>query len=110
VADTYALFAMVQINAEQSPYLTDKLKIWMLPTLALVQNEKIVDYVVGFDELGGKEDFTTDMLAMRLGAKGLINYEEPSQFAKQRQQQQGKSVRKGLYMRSGSDEDSDFDE
>lgn len=37
-----------QINAEKSPYLTDKLKIWMLPTLALVKNEKVDDYIVGF--------------------------------------------------------------
>lgn len=29
-----------QINAEKSPYLTDKLKVWMLPTLALVKHEK----------------------------------------------------------------------
>jgi hypothetical protein len=102
---------LVQINAEQSPYLTDKLKIWMLPTLALIKHEKIVDYVVGFDELGGKEDFTTDSLAMRLGGAGVLNCEEPSQFAKQRQQEQGRSVRKGLhYQNTGSDEDSDFDE
>lgn len=30
-----------QINAEKSPYLTEKLKIWMLPTLALIKNEKV---------------------------------------------------------------------
>ncbi len=40
--------AILQINAEKSPYLTDKLKIWMLPTLALIKNEKVDDYVVGF--------------------------------------------------------------
>lgn len=54
-----------QINAEKAPYLTDKLKVWMLPTLALIKNEKVVDYVVGFDDLGGKDDFTT-------GACGLL--------------------------------------
>jgi hypothetical protein len=37
----------------------DKLKVWMLPTLALIKAEKVIDYVVGFDELGGKDDFTT---------------------------------------------------
>jgi hypothetical protein len=55
-----------QINAEKSPFLTERLKIWMLPTLALIQNEKTVDYVVGFDQLGGKDDFTTEMLEERL--------------------------------------------
>lgn len=38
----------------------------MLPTLALIQNEKTVDYVAGFDQLGGKDDFTTEMLEERL--------------------------------------------
>jgi len=38
----------LQINAEKSPFLTDKLKIWMLPTLALIKHEKVEDYVVGF--------------------------------------------------------------
>jgi hypothetical protein len=36
-----------QINAEKSPYLTEKLKVWMLPTLALIKNEK-----VGWHEAG----------------------------------------------------------
>ncbi len=52
----------MQINAEKSPYLVEKLKIWMLPTLALIRQEKTVDYVVGFDDLGGKDDFTTEVI------------------------------------------------
>lgn len=39
---------VAQINAEKSPFLTDKLKVFMLPTLALIKNEKVEDYVVGF--------------------------------------------------------------
>lgn len=31
----------------------------MLPTLALIKGEKVVDYVVGFDQLGGNDDFST---------------------------------------------------
>jgi len=55
-----------QINAEKSPFLTDRLKIWMLPTLALVRQEKTVDYVVGFEDVGGTDDFPTSALAARL--------------------------------------------
>ena len=50
-----------QIHAEKSPYLVEKLKIWMLPTLALIRQEKTVDYMVGFDDLGSKDDFTTEV-------------------------------------------------
>ncbi len=54
----------MQIHAEKSPYLVEKLKIWMLPTLALIRQEKTIDYVVGFDDLGSKDDFTTEVSTM----------------------------------------------
>lgn len=57
----------MQINAEKAPFLTDRLKIWMLPTLALIKQEKTTDYVVGFDELGGKDDFKTGGTLVMLG-------------------------------------------
>ena len=36
----------VKLDAEKSPYLTDKLRIFMLPTLALVKSGKVKGYVV----------------------------------------------------------------
>lgn len=36
----------VKINAEKSPYLAEKLRIVVLPTLALIKNAKVDDYVV----------------------------------------------------------------
>ena len=36
----------VKIHAEKSPFLAEKLKIVVLPTLALVKNAKVDDYVV----------------------------------------------------------------
>lgn len=38
----------VKIHAEKSPFLAEKLKIVVLPTLALVKNTKVDDYVVCF--------------------------------------------------------------
>ena len=54
-----------KIDAEKSPFLTERLKIWMLPTLALISKEKVLDYVVGFDDLGGSDDFPTEHLQAR---------------------------------------------
>ena len=59
-----------RIDAEKSPFLTERLKIWMLPTLALISKEKVLDYVVGFDDLGGTDDFPTEHLRLCLAAKG----------------------------------------
>ena len=83
----------------------DKLKIWMLPTLALVKNEKTTDYVVGFDEFGGKDDFPTAALAQRLCSAGLL-FEDAAAAAKPAP---SKTLRTGGFKRTESDEDSDFD-
>lgn len=96
----------VKIDAEKSPYLTEKLKIWMLPTLALVRTGKIVDYVVGFDAVGGRDDFSTEALEQHLYRLDVLEesaMSQPPAVAKQR------SVRGSIYKKSGSDEDSDFD-
>lgn len=99
----------VRVHAEKSPFLTDRLRVWMLPTLAVIKQEKTTDYIVGLDELGG-EDFATETLAARLAAVGAI-FEDalpaPTQAAAEQQQ---RTMRQGgAPRRSESDEDSDFD-
>ncbi len=68
----------MQINAEKSPFLTERLKIWMLPTLALIKNEKVEDYVVGLDAVGGKDDFETQTLADVLARYEIIDHDFPA--------------------------------
>lgn len=99
----------VKINAEKSPFLTERLKIWMLPTLALIKNEKVEDYVVGFDDVGGTDDFETDLLAERLAKGEMIDYSAPTWHGQHLRAEQQKKVRKGGVDRTGSDEDSDFE-
>ncbi|KAL0536625.1 hypothetical protein IC582_025583 [Cucumis melo] len=68
----------VKINAEKSPFLAEKLKIVVLPTLALIKNAKVDDYVVGFDELGGTDEFSTEELEDRLAKCQVIFHEGES--------------------------------
>jgi len=63
----------LQIDAEKAPFLVERLKVWMLPTLALVKRQKTVDYVVGFDEFGGKDDFPTEVSMQRDLIRGLCS-------------------------------------
>jgi len=102
----------VKLNAEKAPFLTDRLKIWMLPTLALIKNEKTTDYVVGFDELGGVDDFQTETLAMRLVAGGII-FESDDYKPQAASEGPARSIRSATdfrnYKKTESDEDSDFD-
>ncbi|KAL0376068.1 UNVERIFIED_CONTAM: Thioredoxin domain-containing protein 9 [Sesamum calycinum] len=59
-------------------YLSEKLRIVVLPTLALVKNAKVEDYVVGVDELGGTDDFSTEELEERLAKSQVIVYDGES--------------------------------
>ncbi|KVH93325.1 thioredoxin domain-containing protein 9 homolog [Cynara cardunculus var. scolymus] len=68
----------IKIQAEKSPFLAEKLKIVVLPTIALIKNAKVDDYVVGFDELGGSDDFSTEELEERLGKAQVIFFEGES--------------------------------
>ncbi|KAH7575367.1 hypothetical protein ACOSP7_005090 [Xanthoceras sorbifolium] len=75
----------VKIHAEKSPFLAEKLKILVLPTLALIKNAKVDDYVVGFDELGGTDEFSTEELEERLAKAQVIFLEGESSIKTGRQ-------------------------
>ncbi|MEW5305295.1 MAG: hypothetical protein WDW38_005662 [Sanguina aurantia] len=98
-----------KINAEKSPFLVDRLKVWMLPTLALIRLQKTVDYVAGFDQLGGKDDFSTEVLEERLAKSEMIDYDWGHHSRAAAAATEGKSIRSGIYTSTGSDEDSDFE-
>lgn len=84
----------VKINAEKSPYLAEKLRIVVLPTLALIKNAKVDNYVVGFDELGGTDEFSTEELEERLAKADVIIFEgESSRIFSKSKAETKKSVR-----------------
>ncbi|KAK2706242.1 thioredoxin domain-containing protein 9-like [Artemia franciscana] len=63
-----------KINAEKSPFLADRLRIKIIPTMALVKSSKIIDYIIGFTDLGGIDDFSTELLEWRLAKGHVIEY------------------------------------
>ncbi|KAM4731764.1 thioredoxin domain-containing protein 9 [Anableps anableps] len=64
----------LKLNAEKAPFLTERLRIKVIPTLALLLDGKTKDYVVGFTDLGNTDEFSTEMLEWRLGCADVINY------------------------------------
>lgn len=92
----------VKIHAEKSPFLTERLKIVVLPTLALIRNTKVDDYVVGFDELGGSDEFTTEELEERLAKSNMLTLD--GEMSMQRAKAKKSSVRRGGE-NAGSDSD-----
>ncbi|KAB1208474.1 hypothetical protein CJ030_MR7G022668 [Morella rubra] len=91
----------VKIQAEKSPFLAEKLKITVLPTLALIKNAKVDDYVgvqhnvyqVGFDELGGTDEFSTEELEERLAKAQVIFLDGESSLNSRSGSQAPRSVR-----------------
>merc|ERR1711939_846542 len=78
----------VKINAEQCPFLVERLKVFMLPTITCVIKGQVADHIVGFDDMGGEDDFPTEALAQRLSQAQVIEWEGGD--VKQAPQQPGK--------------------
>lgn len=63
------------INVEKAPFLTERLRVRVIPTITLVKDSNTKDYIVGFTDLGNCDDFTTDMLEWRIAQSGAIRYD-----------------------------------
>ena len=61
----------VNINVEKAPFFIKKLQIKVLPTIILFTDGLAEDRIVGFEELGGEDEFETIILTRRL-VKGKI--------------------------------------
>ncbi|GAB6020298.1 Thioredoxin domain-containing protein 9 [Chamberlinius hualienensis] len=64
----------IKLSVDKAPFLVERLKIKVLPTIVLVKDAKTKDYIVGFDDLGGHDEFSTEMLEWRIAKSGVIDY------------------------------------
>ena len=64
----------VKVNVEKFPFLVEKLKVRILPTIVPFVRGIVGEYLLGFEELGNRDDFSTDMLEWKLGVLGVIEY------------------------------------
>ncbi|KAJ2079001.1 hypothetical protein H4R24_004095 [Coemansia sp. RSA 988] len=62
----------VSINVEKCPFLVQKFQLRVLPCILAVVNGGVVDRLVGFEELGNNDRFSTEMLERRLGRTDAI--------------------------------------
>jgi len=60
------------VDAENCPFFVTKLGIKVLPCVILFRDGVAVDRIIGFQELGGVDDFTTKALENRLLKAGLV--------------------------------------
>jgi thiol-disulfide isomerase/thioredoxin len=63
-------------NGTSASFLVEKLGVIIMPTLVLVKDRKVVHHLRGFDELGGTEDVSPQMLAHVLGLYGVTDLQD----------------------------------
>ena len=96
---------------QDAPFFTEKLQVRMLPCVICFIDGIAGDRVVGFDELGGKDDFKTEKLESRLLNAGVIKpKKEPGEDDEEAQLLNHRTMRQGFAQlkKTESDEDSDF--
>lgn len=64
-----------KLDVEKAPFLCERLKIRIIPTIILCKGAQTIDYIVGFDDLGGVDDFSTEILEWRIAKAGVVFYE-----------------------------------
>ncbi|GAQ80263.1 thioredoxin domain-containing protein [Klebsormidium nitens] len=62
----------IKVDAEKCPFFVTKLGIKVLPCVILFKNGVAIDRIVGFEELGGVDDFATVRLERRLERAGVV--------------------------------------
>jgi hypothetical protein len=94
-------------------FITERLRIKIIPTIALIKDSKTKDYIVGFTDLGNCDDFSTGMMEWRIAQPGVIKYSgnlrEPPVEGKQTNKLVLSGAGKKRTVR-GKDDDSDDDD
>ncbi|KAJ6852683.1 thioredoxin domain-containing protein PLP3B-like isoform X1 [Iris pallida] len=63
----------IKLDAENAPFFVTKLGVKTLPCVILFRKGVAFDRIVGFQDLGAKDDFTTRTLENLLKRKGIID-------------------------------------
>nr|CAG8562168.1 10329_t:CDS:2 [Entrophospora candida] len=76
IMDKHLKTKFVKINVENSPFLIEKLNIQILPCVISFIDGISVDRIIGFEDLGNTDSFTTAALEFRLSQCGNITYHQ----------------------------------
>lgn len=104
----------IKLSVDKAPFLVERLKIKVLPTIILVKDAKTKDYIVGFDDLGGHDEYSTEMMEWRIARADVIEYNgdllTPPDSVAHRKKSSTSTVKKTIRggALSSDDEDDDY--
>lgn len=115
VARKYPSAKFIKINGPDAPFFVTKLKVQMLPCIVMFKKGIAIDRIVGFDELGGVDDFPQIRLEKRLTEKGIITYknedldsDEEEEINERRGLRGGALYQGSKHKRNNDDDDEDW--
>lgn len=89
---------VTRIDAEKCPFFITKLQLQTLPTIISFIDGVAVDRIIGFEELGGHDEFPTLVMTRRLIAGGCL-------LAKDKKEAGKICINKGKNRRDDDDDD-----
>ncbi|CDW72684.1 phosducin-like protein 3 isoform 1 [Stylonychia lemnae] len=72
IARNHVEARFLYLNAEQAPFFIKKLQVQVLPTMICFIDGIAVDRIVGFEDLGARDDFPQISLTRRLIRSGVL--------------------------------------
>lgn len=113
LAKKYFDTKFIKIHAPDAPFFVHKLNVQVLPCIVFFRNGVAYDRIVGFEELGARDDFPTSKLENMLLTGGIISApqrgEDDSEDEEETlRQERAKRITYG-FTKYSDDEDSDFD-
>ncbi|XP_038982904.1 thioredoxin domain-containing protein PLP3A-like [Phoenix dactylifera] len=73
IINTHIDTKFIKLDAENAPFFVTKLAVKTLPCIILFKNGVAFDRLIGFQDLGSKDDFTMSALENLLKRKGIID-------------------------------------
>lgn len=82
IVDKYLVFLVlkyievkfVKVDVEWCYFFVERLNVKVLLIILFIKDGKFFDCIVGFDELGGYDEFSIVMMEWRIVCFGVINY------------------------------------
>lgn len=104
----------VKVHAPDCPFFVTKLNVQVLPCIVFFRNGVAYDRIVGFEELGAKDDFATSRLEGMLMSAGIIQIPEKGEDDSEDEEEvmakeRAKRITYGFTKYDSGDEDSDFE-
>jgi thioredoxin-like negative regulator of GroEL len=103
----------IKVDAEKSPFFVAKLQVKVLPAVVFFKDGIAIDRMVGFEDVGGADDFKTEALEKRIATAGLVLTEQQQKAlsddadGSEEQDKPKSSIRKSEQASQWNQDDSD---